>query len=69
MLTEAIALMEQFQSFSSQARALETLATILAEEGRTDESRQTYARAAEVSETISDAEAASRCRDLAATLR
>jgi hypothetical protein len=44
-----------------QAEALETLAALLAEEGRTEESRRAYARAAQVYEAIGDAEASSRC--------
>ncbi|MFI7149440.1 helix-turn-helix domain-containing protein [Nonomuraea sp. NPDC050022] len=64
-LTEAISLMEQAQLSVPQAHSLETLAAMLADEDRTGESRQTYARAAEVYETIGDAEASSRCRDLA----
>ncbi|MGW0593997.1 ATP-binding protein [Streptosporangium sp. NPDC002607] len=68
-LTEAIALMEQFQTISSQARALETLAVVLAEEGRTEESRRAYARAAELFEASGDAEAGGRCHDLATTAR
>ncbi|MEV6040461.1 helix-turn-helix domain-containing protein [Nonomuraea sp. NPDC052116] len=65
VLTEAIALMEQLQfSNNPHARALETLAAVLADEGRTEESRRAYARAAEVFEAIGDPEAAGRCRDL-----
>ncbi|MET7339343.1 helix-turn-helix domain-containing protein [Nonomuraea sp. NPDC005650] len=64
-LTEAISLMEQAQLPVPQARALETLAALLAEEDRTGESRQAHARAAEVYEAIGEAEASGRCRDLA----
>ncbi|GAA4581313.1 XRE family transcriptional regulator [Planotetraspora phitsanulokensis] len=65
-LTEAIALMEPFQlSNYPQARALEVLADVLAEEGRDGESRRAYARAAEVYEATGDAAASSRCRNLA----
>ncbi|WP_433519293.1 ATP-binding protein [Nonomuraea sp. CA-143628] len=64
-LTEAVSLMKQAQLPVPQARALETLAALLSEENRTDESRHTYARAAEVYEAIGDAEASGRCRDLA----
>lgn len=60
-LTEAIGLMETLQPNFRQAEALETLAALLAEEGRTEESRRTYARAAQVYEAIGDAEASSRC--------
>ena len=57
--------MEQAQLPVPQAHSLETLAALLADEGRTDESRHAHARAAEVYEAIGDAEASSRCRDLA----
>ena len=60
-LTEAIRLMETPQPNFRQAKALETLAALLAEEGRTEESRHTYVRAAHVYEAIGDAEASSRC--------
>ncbi|MFG1826674.1 ATP-binding protein [Microbispora bryophytorum] len=65
-LTEAIGLMEQAQLPVPQARSLETLAALLADEGRTGESRHAYARAAEVYEAIDDAGASGRCRELAA---
>ncbi|GAA4575607.1 ATP-binding protein [Planotetraspora kaengkrachanensis] len=65
-LTEAIGLMEQAKLPVPQARSLKTLAALLADEGRTGESRDAYARAAEVYEAIGDAEASSRCRELAA---
>ncbi|MEV4400044.1 helix-turn-helix domain-containing protein [Nonomuraea sp. NPDC049607] len=64
-LTEAVGLMEQAHLPVPQARSLETLAALLAEEGRTEEGRRAYARAAEVYEAVGDAEAAGRCRDLA----
>ncbi|NUT40908.1 MAG: tetratricopeptide repeat protein [Thermoactinospora sp.] len=64
-LTEAIDMLEQAQLTAVQAGALETLAGVLAEEGRTGESRQSYARAAEVYEAIGDAASSERCRDLA----
>jgi tetratricopeptide (TPR) repeat protein/transcriptional regulator with XRE-family HTH domain len=54
-LTEAIGLMETLQPDFRQAEALETLAALLAEEGRAEESRRTYARAAQVYEAIGDA--------------
>jgi tetratricopeptide (TPR) repeat protein len=60
-LTEAIGLMETLAPNFRQAEALETLAALLAEEGRAEESRRTYARAAQVYEAIGDAEASSRC--------
>ncbi|WP_433425963.1 ATP-binding protein [Microtetraspora malaysiensis] len=66
MLNEAATLLEKFHAFSSQARALETLAGILAGEGRGEESRHTYARAAEVFDMIGEGDAAARCRDQAA---
>ena len=66
-LTEAIDLMETLQlSNFPQASALETLAALLAEEGRTGDSRQAYVRAAQVYEAIADTEASSRCNTLAA---
>jgi tetratricopeptide (TPR) repeat protein/transcriptional regulator with XRE-family HTH domain len=64
-ITEAISLMEQAQLPTHQARSLEKLAAILADDGRPDESRHAYARAAEVFETIGDADASRRCHDLA----
>ena len=60
-LTEAIGLMETLAPDFGQAEALETLAAWLAEEGRTEETRRTYARAAQVYQAIGDAEASSRC--------
>ncbi|MFC4015406.1 tetratricopeptide repeat protein [Nonomuraea purpurea] len=57
-LTEAIALMEQARLPVPQAGSLEILAALLAQEGRAGESRQAYARAAEVHAAIADAEAA-----------
>lgn len=48
-----------------QAGALESLAALLAGEGRTDESRRAYARAAQVFEAIDDTEASDRCHALA----
>ncbi|MGW6143074.1 helix-turn-helix domain-containing protein [Streptomyces sp. NPDC055140] len=44
-----------------QAGALETWAGLLAEEGRTDESRRAYLRAAQVFEAIGDTGASGRC--------
>jgi hypothetical protein len=64
-LTEAISLMGQVQLAVPQARSLETLAVLLAEEDRIGESRQAYVRAAEVYEAIGDAEASGRCRNVA----
>ncbi|GAA4059946.1 ATP-binding protein [Nonomuraea soli] len=64
-LTEAIVLLEEAQVLAVMAGALQTLASLLAEEGRAGESRQTYARAAEVFEAIGDSDASDRCRDLA----
>jgi tetratricopeptide (TPR) repeat protein len=64
-LTEATSLMEQVQSSGPQAHALERLAVTLADEGRNDESRRAYARAAEVFEVIGDVDASGRCHDLA----
>ena len=59
---EAIGLMETLQPNFRQAEALETLAALLLEEGRTEESHRTYARAAQVYAAIGDAEASSRCQ-------
>ncbi|MBE1490996.1 tetratricopeptide repeat protein [Plantactinospora soyae] len=64
-LTEAVRLMELVQLSGSGARTLEALATVLADEGRNEESRRTYARAAEVFAATGDAEGSSRCHDLA----
>ncbi|MGH3382022.1 MAG: ATP-binding protein [Actinoallomurus sp.] len=64
-LTEAIALLERFLLTGKQARTLEILATVLADEGRTEESRRVYARAAEVFEAIGEADESGRCHDLA----
>jgi tetratricopeptide (TPR) repeat protein/transcriptional regulator with XRE-family HTH domain len=61
MLTEAIGLLETLQPNFRQAEAMETLAALLAEEGRAEESRRAYARAAQAYEAIGDAEASSRC--------
>ncbi|MGI5229474.1 ATP-binding protein [Actinoallomurus sp. CA-142502] len=69
-LTEATALMDQSQVSNFRGgRALEGLGALLAEEGRTEESRRAYERAAEVFEEIGDAEASSRCRDLTTATR
>ncbi|MFC6084187.1 ATP-binding protein [Sphaerisporangium aureirubrum] len=66
-LTEAVTLMEQARLPAPQARSLETLAALLAAEGRTGESRHAYARAAELYKTVGDPDASSRCRALSAT--
>lgn len=66
-LTEATVVMESFDSNIMQALAPETLAALLDQDARIDESRRAYARAAEVFEVIGDAEAHSRCRALATT--
>jgi tetratricopeptide (TPR) repeat protein len=60
-LTETIGLMQTLQPNFRQAEAMETLAALLAEEGRAEESRRAYARAAQAYEAIGDAEASSRC--------
>jgi tetratricopeptide (TPR) repeat protein len=65
-LTEAVGLMEALYPNFRQAQALESLAGLLAKDGRTGESRHTYARAAQVFKAIDDAEASSRCDALAA---
>ena len=65
-LSEGIDVTDTLQmSDYRQAGALETLAALLAGEGRTDESRHAYARAAQVFEAIGDTEASSRCHALA----
>jgi tetratricopeptide (TPR) repeat protein/transcriptional regulator with XRE-family HTH domain len=65
-LTEAAGLMEALHPNFRQAEALESLAALLAEDGRAGESRRAYARAAQVFKAIDDAEASSRCDALAA---
>ncbi|MGW0993262.1 tetratricopeptide repeat protein [Streptomyces sp. NPDC002523] len=65
-LSEAIDAMNTLRmSDYRQAEALETLAALLAGEGRTDESRRAYVRAAQVHEAIGDTEASTRCHALA----
>ncbi|MFE2585382.1 helix-turn-helix domain-containing protein [Streptomyces sp. NPDC059378] len=65
-LSEGVDLLDTLQmSDYRQAGALETLAALLAGEGRTDESHRAYARAAQVFEAIGDTEASSRCGALA----
>ncbi|MFF3410519.1 helix-turn-helix domain-containing protein [Streptomyces sp. NPDC002742] len=65
-LSEGIALLDTLQvSDFRHAGALETLAVLLSEEGRTGESRRTYALAARVFESIGDAQAGNRCHALA----
>ncbi|GAA0929143.1 ATP-binding protein [Virgisporangium aurantiacum] len=64
-LTEATGLMAQAQLLALQGRSLETLAELLAEEGRRAESQRTYARAAEAYVAIDDADASRRCQQLA----
>lgn len=64
-LTEAVGLMEALHPNFRQAEALESLASLLAKDGRISESRRTYARAAQVFMAIDDAEASSRCHALA----
>ncbi|MFE2283285.1 helix-turn-helix domain-containing protein [Streptomyces sp. NPDC059443] len=65
-LSEGISLVDELRASDyRQADALETLASLLADEGRTDESRRTYVRAAQVFESIGDTAASSRCQDLA----
>ncbi len=66
-LTEAVGLMEALHPDFRQAEALESLAGLLAEDGRTGESRRAYARAAQTFKAIDDAEASSRCHALAAS--
>jgi tetratricopeptide (TPR) repeat protein len=65
-LTEAAGLMERLRwSNYQQARILEILASVLADEGRTEESRRTYAWAARVFDSIGNPEASGRCHHLA----
>ncbi|WP_281395844.1 helix-turn-helix domain-containing protein [Nonomuraea endophytica] len=64
--TEANTLFERQPPSGSYARSQQRLAIVLAEEGRTGESRHAYARAAELFEATGDAESADRCRALAA---
>lgn len=65
-LTEGIDAIDALQmSDYRQAGALETVAALLADEGRTDESRHAYARAARVFEAIGDTGASDRCHALA----
>ncbi|MEV5008708.1 helix-turn-helix domain-containing protein [Streptomyces sp. NPDC055692] len=65
-LTEATDLMEPYDSDYHQGGALEALAALLARDGRMQESRRAYARAAAVFEASGELEAHRRCRDLAA---
>ncbi|MCX4598023.1 helix-turn-helix domain-containing protein [Streptomyces sp. NBC_01549] len=66
MLSEGIDVIDMFQmSDYRQAGALETLAALLAGEGRSNKSRRAYARAAQVFEAIGDPVASSRCHALA----
>ncbi|MFD9476250.1 tetratricopeptide repeat protein [Streptomyces nojiriensis] len=65
-LSEGIDLVDELRASDyRQADALETLASLLADEGRTDESRRAYRRAAQVFESIGDTTASSRCQALA----
>jgi tetratricopeptide (TPR) repeat protein len=64
-LTEAVGLMEALHPNFRLAEALESLAGLLAKDGRTGESRRAYARAALVFKAIDDDEASSRCDALA----
>ncbi|MFF2936813.1 helix-turn-helix domain-containing protein [Streptomyces mirabilis] len=66
-LSEGIDALDELKvSDFRQAGALESLAALLAGEGRTDESRHAYARAAQVFEAIGDTGARNRCHALAA---
>jgi tetratricopeptide (TPR) repeat protein/transcriptional regulator with XRE-family HTH domain len=67
-LSEGIDLVDELgASDYRQADALETLASLLADEGRADESRRAYVRAAQVFESIGDTTASNRCQALATT--
>ncbi|MCX5015090.1 helix-turn-helix domain-containing protein [Streptomyces sp. NBC_00555] len=62
-LREGIGLVDTLRASDyRQADALETLASLLADEGLTDESHRTYVRAAEVFESIGDTESSNRCQ-------
>lgn len=64
-LVEGIDLVDKLRASDyRQADALETLASLLADEGRTDESDRAYGRAAQIFASIGDTEASSRCRAL-----
>ncbi|MFD5412003.1 helix-turn-helix domain-containing protein [Streptomyces nojiriensis] len=66
VLSEGIDLVDELRASDyRQADALETLASLLAEEGLTNESRRAYVRAAQVFESIGDTAASSRCQALA----
>ncbi|MFD6181927.1 NB-ARC domain-containing protein [Streptomyces goshikiensis] len=66
-LSEGIGLVDELRASDyRQADALETLASLLAEEGLPNDSRRAYVRAAQVFESIGDSAASSRCRTLAA---
>ncbi|MYS19993.1 helix-turn-helix domain-containing protein [Streptomyces sp. SID4948] len=67
-LTGAIDILRSWPNFRL-AKALETLALLLAEDGTTHESRRNYARAAQLFTTIGDEEASRRCHALAADPR
>ncbi|MFJ5261338.1 NB-ARC domain-containing protein [Streptomyces sp. NPDC088387] len=64
-LTRATTDQEQNTTDFAQAAALELLATLLAENGRPDDGRRTYARAAAAFDVIGDTEGHTRCRELA----
>ncbi|GLX34377.1 hypothetical protein Sros01_04500 [Streptomyces roseochromogenus] len=65
-LSEGIDLVDELRASDyRQADALEMLASLLASEGRTAESRRAYLRAAQVFESIGDSAANSRCQALA----
>ncbi|MFD0149458.1 tetratricopeptide repeat protein [Streptomyces sp. NPDC055721] len=65
-LSEGVDLVDELRASDyRQADALEALAALLADEGRTDESRRAYVRAAQVFESIGDTAASSRCQALA----
>ncbi|MFF3838701.1 ATP-binding protein [Streptomyces sp. NPDC001930] len=64
-LSEGIDLVDKLRASDyRQADALETLASLLAGEGRTDESRRAYGRAAQIFASIGDTGASSRCQAL-----
>ncbi|MGW1411702.1 helix-turn-helix domain-containing protein [Streptomyces sp. NPDC002403] len=70
MLVEGIDAMSTLQMADyRQAEALETLGSLLAREGRAEESVATYLRAAQVFEAIGDSQGSDRCNSQAAGSR
>ncbi|MEU9332161.1 helix-turn-helix domain-containing protein [Streptomyces sp. NPDC048290] len=63
-LTEATELLTAFDANFRQGQFLESLADLLAQDGQGEESRRTYARAADMYERTGDEEAGRRCAAL-----